>query len=384
MKSDGMRESAPRLKRYAVAFAATVILCVAFATNAYAVPTAQTACNTNGCHSGTTIRVSCFQASTTATSTTYNIDAPGADAWAVFSSGGADVTYASGTNPRGSSGQFTVANGDTYSVFAVAGPGTTTMGSTQVSPGGGSSSAATVTLTYTAGNGGTITGTTPQTVDMYTNGTAVTAVPNSGYVFVMWSDGVRTPTRMDQAVAADVDVDAVFEPVITYVLNYSASKGGTISGDAHQTATFGQDGTTVKAVPNAGYYFVGWSDGVTSASRMDEFVTSDTSATASFAVKQSTSLSLKSDHTSLTHGHYVALTATLKGGVPSGTKVAFQVKAPGKKSFVTISSVGVSSKGVALKKYKVASKGTYYFRSVFSGTTAFKGSTSSSVKVTSR
>jgi hypothetical protein len=383
MKFDGTRESAPRLKRYAVAFAAAVVLCVGFATTAYATPVAQTPCNNSGCHSGSTIRVSCFQASTTSTSTTYNIDAPNADAWAVFSAGGTDVTYAGGTNPRGTSGTFTVANGDTYSVFAVGGAGTT-MGSTQVSPGGGSSSAATVTLTYTAGSGGTITGTTPQIVDMYTNGTAVTAVPDTGYVFVGWSDGVRTPTRLDTAVTADVDVEAVFETVITYVLDYSAGPGGTILGAAHQTATFGQDGSVVTAVPKPGYYFVGWSDGVTSASRTDEFVTSDTSATASFAAKKSTSVSLKSSRTSATHGAYVTLTAALRGGVPAGTTVAFQVKAPGKRSYATIGSAGTSSLGVALKKYKVASRGAYYFRVVFSGTTVFKASTSSAVKVASK
>jgi hypothetical protein len=382
MKLNGSRERASRIKRYAVAFAAAVVLSVPFATNAYAHTSVQSSCS--GCHSGSSIRVSCFQASTSATSTTYNIDAPGAQAWAVFGSDGTNLTYANGSNQAGDAGQFTVANGDTYTIFAVAGPGTATMGSQQVSPGGGSSTAATVTLTYTPTAGGTISGTTAQVITMYTNGTAVTAVPDAGYMFVMWSDGVRTPTRMDTAVTSDVDVDAVFEPIITYALDYGAGKGGTISGNAHQTATFGQDGTRVTAVPSSGYYFVGWSDGVTSASRMDEFVSSATSVTASFAAKKSTSLSLKPDHASLTHGHYVVLTATLKGGVPAGTKVTFQVKAPGKKSYATIGSVGTSSRSIALKKYKVASRGTYYFRVVFSGTTVFKASTSSAVKVASK
>jgi len=43
------------------------------------------------------------------------------------------------------------------------------------------------TLTYTAGAGGTISGTSPQTVNYGTNGTTVTAVPNTGYSFVQWS-----------------------------------------------------------------------------------------------------------------------------------------------------------------------------------------------------
>ena len=48
----------------------------------------------------------------------------------------------------------------------------------------------TYTLTYTAGANGTITGTSPQTVNHGADGTAVTAVPNAGYHFVDWSDGV--------------------------------------------------------------------------------------------------------------------------------------------------------------------------------------------------
>ena len=47
----------------------------------------------------------------------------------------------------------------------------------------------TFTLTYTAGAGGTITGDTSQTVNYGADGTAVTAVPDTGYHFVDWSDG---------------------------------------------------------------------------------------------------------------------------------------------------------------------------------------------------
>ena len=45
------------------------------------------------------------------------------------------------------------------------------------------------TLTYSAGTGGTISGTTPQSVAYGGSGTQVTAVPNTGYSFVNWSDG---------------------------------------------------------------------------------------------------------------------------------------------------------------------------------------------------
>ena len=50
----------------------------------------------------------------------------------------------------------------------------------------------TYTLTYTAGANGTITGTSPQTVNHGASGTPVTAVPDAGYHFVSWSDGGPT------------------------------------------------------------------------------------------------------------------------------------------------------------------------------------------------
>ena len=50
----------------------------------------------------------------------------------------------------------------------------------------------TYTLTYTAGPNGSISGTTPQTVNYGADGTPVTAVPNTGYHFVNWSDHRRT------------------------------------------------------------------------------------------------------------------------------------------------------------------------------------------------
>ncbi len=66
------------------------------------------------------------------------------------------------------------------------------------------------TLTYSAGTGGYISGTTPQGVCRGSNGTQVTAVPNSGYHFVNWSDSVSTASRTDTSVVADKSVTANF------------------------------------------------------------------------------------------------------------------------------------------------------------------------------
>ncbi len=67
-----------------------------------------------------------------------------------------------------------------------------------------------VSLTYTAGENGSITGETSQTILEGQDGTTVTAVPNTGYTFTSWSDGVLTASRTDTNVTADITVTAEF------------------------------------------------------------------------------------------------------------------------------------------------------------------------------
>jgi len=66
------------------------------------------------------------------------------------------------------------------------------------------------TLTYTAGAGGSITGTSPQTVNSGENGSAVTAVPDPGYDFVDWSDDSTANPRTDTNVTGNISVTATF------------------------------------------------------------------------------------------------------------------------------------------------------------------------------
>ena len=68
----------------------------------------------------------------------------------------------------------------------------------------------TYTLTYTAGTGGTIVGTSPQTVNYLGSGTEVIATPSAGYVFDTWDDSVLTAARTDTNVTADINVTASF------------------------------------------------------------------------------------------------------------------------------------------------------------------------------
>ncbi|HPO16228.1 MAG TPA: choice-of-anchor Q domain-containing protein, partial [Candidatus Hydrogenedentes bacterium] len=66
------------------------------------------------------------------------------------------------------------------------------------------------TLTYTAGAHGSISGDSPQTVDYGGSGTIVTAVPDDGYIFKLWSDGSMDNPRTDINVTTNVTVTAWF------------------------------------------------------------------------------------------------------------------------------------------------------------------------------
>ena len=141
----------------------------------------------------------------------------------------------------------------------------------------------TFTLTYTAGTGGTISGATPQTVDYGTGGTAITAIPDTGFHFVDWSDDSTANPRTDTNVTANVSVTANFA-LDTHALTVAAVNG-TVAKDPDQ-ASFDY-GTIVQltASPSTGYHFVNWSG---DASGSDNPVTvtmdGDKSVTANFAI----------------------------------------------------------------------------------------------------
>lgn len=141
-------------------------------------------------------------------------------------------------------------------------------------------------LTYTAGTHGEISGMTSQTVVAGQSGTLVTAVPDTGYHFVQWSDDSTDNPRTDTDVNTNISVDASFA-INTYKLTYTADSNGSLTGDPTQSVTYGSDSTAVTAVPNAGYYFVQWSDDSTANPRTDTSVTANITAEAEFAINQS-------------------------------------------------------------------------------------------------
>lgn len=141
----------------------------------------------------------------------------------------------------------------------------------------------TFTLSYSAGPNGSISGSNPQAVRYGSDGSAVTAVPDTGYHFVNWSDGSTVNPRIDTGVVTDINITANFA-IDTFTLSYTAGPNGFINGTTQQMVEYGANGSEVTAVPDAGYHFVDWSDGSTANPRTDINATSDIETIANFEI----------------------------------------------------------------------------------------------------
>lgn len=142
---------------------------------------------------------------------------------------------------------------------------------------------ATLTLSYTHASGGALAGRIEQAVPEGNDGDPVWALPEVGYAFTAWSDGVKDNPRTDRQVRASLEVEAKFEPK-TFRVRYSVAEGGSIaSGSAEQTVGYDQEGSEITvAAQDADHYFMGWSDGYDSPTRKEEHVQADVAVTALF------------------------------------------------------------------------------------------------------
>lgn len=129
-----------------------------------------------------------------------------------------------------------------------------------------------VNITYTTLGSGYVFGYTNQMVQRGTEAQPVKAMlyGNSlpGEIFVRWSDGVTNPDRQDKKITDDMEIVAEFG----YTVNYAVQGKGSIVGNAEQAVVWGQTAETVTAVPDKGYRFVKWSDGVKTSTRQDRWV----------------------------------------------------------------------------------------------------------------
>jgi len=154
----------------------------------------------------------------------------------------------------------------------------------------------TFSITYRAGSGGNVAKTVATgnlepllkeiafEAEPGEAGPSITAVPEEGFEFVSWNDGVTDPQRIDTVGTKDTTFTAVFikkdddiDPELTYfTLTYIAGTGGKLVVDGDTTASFsrqveeGTEGPEVTPIPDEGYEFGGWSDGDESIARSDE------------------------------------------------------------------------------------------------------------------
>jgi len=114
----------------------------------------------------------------------------------------------------------------------------------------------TYTLTYTAGTGGTISGTSPQPVNHGASGSLVTAVADAGYHFLSWSDSILTTARTDTNVTANLSVTASFA-INEYSVTFDAN-GGTGSMTVQTRNYNAAAALTANTFSRTGYTFAGW------------------------------------------------------------------------------------------------------------------------------
>ena len=112
----------------------------------------------------------------------------------------------------------------------------------------------------------------------YKTKVTLTAQPCEGYKFVHWSDGNTEPIR-DIIVMANTTITAYFEHIIYHIIaNAEQPDFGIVTGEGEYH--FG-DKAQLTAIPNEGYQFEQWSDGVTDNPRY-VIVTQDETFTAIF------------------------------------------------------------------------------------------------------
>jgi hypothetical protein len=144
-----------------------------------------------------------------------------------------------------------------------------------------------LTLDYAAGTGGHLTGTTHQAVPYGGSGTAVTAVADTGYHFVDWSDGSIDNPRTDTSVTADVSVTANFkqtcyhlslghtgnglDPTASPTNSAGCPDAGLASASAFAPQTnwyvYGENISLSGATPDTGWEITSWTGTISDTSK---------------------------------------------------------------------------------------------------------------------
>ena len=101
----------------------------------------------------------------------------------------------------------------------------------------------------------------------YKDNVTVTATPNDGYRFVKWSDGNTKATR-NVKMTSDVSLVASFIPLtFDIVTSVNGDRNGNGKVEGAGTYTYNTS-VSLKAVPDSGFHFVAWNDGVNTNPRV--------------------------------------------------------------------------------------------------------------------
>jgi hypothetical protein len=195
----------------------------------------------------------------------------------------------------------------------------------------------TVTTSAAPVAGGTTTGD-----GSYSGGANVTVVatPNAGYVFTNWTEGglvVSSNATFTFAAASDRDLVANFALGTSYTITTASAPlaGGSTTGGASYASG---SSVTVTATPNAGYYFVNWTQNGTQVSANASYTfnaTANRTLVANFALIGGTTRTI----------------TTVSSPLSGGTLIGGGVVADG--SSVTV--VATANPGYAFSKWKQGS-----------------------------
>ena len=131
-------------------------------------------------------------------------------------------------------------------------------------------------------NTGTISATYSTNCNTDVINISVCALPDYGYKFTGWSDGIADQCR-SITINRDTTITAIFAPAEQVNLLVGIANGCDDMGSVSGSGTYyEQSWASMEATPNAGYHFVEWSDGNPDAQR-DIYITSDTTIYATFA-----------------------------------------------------------------------------------------------------
>ncbi|QTA83472.1 Listeria-Bacteroides repeat domain-containing protein [Desulfonema limicola] len=150
------------------------------------------------------------------------------------------------------------------------------------------------TIIFNADENGTIEGNTAQSAKQGSSTSPVKAVPSQGYSFTGWTGdytGNENPLTVsnitdDMKITANFEQETIISPV-KYKINFTSQGNGIIEGSTEQYIEKSAESEPVKAVPDEGYYFSGWTGDYTGTENplVIKNISSDMDIKADFMIK---------------------------------------------------------------------------------------------------